>query len=73
MHVRSVRDIGRAVRQARTAHGLTQVQASGLVGRGTRFVGELEAGKPTVQMQLVLDYLAALGFDVHLLPRQPPA
>lgn len=69
MRIRTVEQIGRAARQARNQQGFTQAQASGLMGRGTRFVGDLEAGKPTVQTQLVLDYLEALGFEVHLVPK----
>lgn len=59
--VASPADLGRAVRHARAALGLTQDVLATAAGVGVRFVVELEAGKPTVQLDKVLAVLTALG------------
>lgn len=62
-------DLGRAVRDARTAAGLDQITAAGLLGVGPRFLSELERGKPTVRLHLVLRVLERLGLELDLRPR----
>lgn len=59
-------DIGAAVRRARKAAGLRQDDLAGLAGVGTRFLIELEAGKPTMRLDKLLGVLAALGIDLHV-------
>ncbi|MGY6519748.1 MAG: helix-turn-helix transcriptional regulator [Lysobacteraceae bacterium] len=58
--------VGAAVRVARRAHGLTQVELAGLAGVGARFVSELERGKASVELGKVLDVLAVLGLRLGL-------
>ncbi|WP_041864841.1 helix-turn-helix transcriptional regulator [Sphingomonas sp. MM-1] len=58
--------LGAAVRTARKAAGLRQDELAGVAGVGTRFIVELEAGKPTLQLGKVLAVLAALGLTLHL-------
>ena len=69
--VRSAADIGRLVREARRAQGLTQLELAGLGDTGNRFVVELEKGKPTIQLQKALDALALLGLEVVIRPLGP--
>lgn len=64
--IRSVQDLGAALRVARKALGLTQADLSLAAGVGLRFVVELEAGKPTVRLELVLRVIDALGGTVQL-------
>ncbi len=59
-------DIGIAVRRARKAAGLRQDDLAGLAGVGTRFLVELEAGKPTMRLDKVLAVLAVLGITLRL-------
>ena len=59
-------DIGMVVRRARKAAGLRQDDLAGLAGVGTRFLIELEAGKPTMRLDKLLAVLAALGITLHL-------
>ena len=59
--IRSVQDLGAALRVARKALGLTQADLALAAGVGLRFVVELEAGKPTVRLELVLRVINALG------------
>ena len=58
--------LGDAVRQARSALGLTQPQLALAAGVGVRFIVDLEAGKPTVRLASVLQVLQALGATLSL-------
>jgi len=64
--IRSVGDLGRSLRMARKALGLTQADLALAAGVGLRFVVELEAGKPTVRLGLVLRVIDALGVSLQL-------
>lgn len=59
-------ELGAAVRAARKAQGLRQEELAGVAGVGTRFVIELEAGKPTIQLGKAMAVLAALGLMLSL-------
>lgn len=61
--------LGKALREARRAQGLTQAEFAALAGVGTRFVSELERGKPTAEVGLVLRVLADAGIDVFVSRR----
>ncbi|MBI4822014.1 MAG: helix-turn-helix transcriptional regulator [Deltaproteobacteria bacterium] len=67
--VRGTKTIGEFVRTRRKAAGLTQAQAAGLAGVGTRFLSELERGKETVELGLVLRVLERFGLDLAIAPR----
>ena len=64
--IRTSEELGRAVRAARVAAGLDQVTAAGLLGVGPRFLSELERGKPSVRLSLVLQVLERLGLELDL-------
>ena len=59
-------DLGKAIRYARKQLDLTQPQLALATGVGVRFIVDLEAGKPTVQLALVLRVIEALGGHVEL-------
>ena len=65
--IHSVADLGAALRTERKALGLTQADLALAAGVGLRFVVELEAGKPTVQLMRVLRVIAALGGTLRLM------
>lgn len=67
--VSSIDDIGQAIRSARKQQGLTQQQFADIVGVGVRFLSELERGKPTAEVGLVLRVLADAGYEVVIQPR----
>ncbi|RYF58533.1 MAG: transcriptional regulator [Comamonadaceae bacterium] len=62
--VRSSQAIGIAVRARRHRLALTQAAVAGLGNTGNRFVVDLENGKPTVQLQKVIDLMDLLGLEL---------
>ncbi len=67
--VRHAHEIGALAKAQRKRQGLTQLDLAGIGNTGNRFIVDVEAGKPTVQLQKVLDLLDLLGIDVFLKPR----
>ncbi|MNV51643.1 hypothetical protein D3C71_1436990 [compost metagenome] len=49
---------------------MLQTDLAGLSGTGNRFVVDLERGKPTLQLQKVLDMLDLLGLEVQVVPKR---
>jgi y4mF family transcriptional regulator len=58
---KSPRAVGSFVRERRQASQLTQQQLGELAGVGTRFVSDLERGKPTLRMDAVNRVLRVFG------------
>lgn len=63
-HVRSSAELGAIVRAQRKRLALKQLDIAGLGNTGNRFIVDLENGKPTVQLQKVLDVMDLLGLEV---------
>lgn len=64
--------LGKAIRDRRKQGGLTLVETAGLTNVGIRFLSELENGKPTVRLDKVLHVVAALGFQLQIVPKTTP-
>ncbi len=62
--------VGALIRQARKEQGLTQREFADIAGVGIRFLSELERGKDTAEVGLVLQVSKAAGFDVVLEHRK---
>lgn len=58
--------LGAALRIVRKQLGLTQPQLALAAGVGTRFIVDLESGKPTVRLEHVLRVMDALGVELQL-------
>jgi y4mF family transcriptional regulator len=58
--------LGQIVRHERKAQGLRQAELAAAAGVGIRFIVDLEAGKPTLQLEKALHVLATLGCDVTI-------
>ena len=58
---KSAATLGSFVRERRMANNLTQREVGELAGVGTRFVSELERGKPTLRMDAVNRVLHIFG------------
>ena len=62
--VRSSAELGAVIREQRKRLALKQLDLAGLGNTGNRFIVDLENGKPTVQLQKVLDLMDLLGLEV---------
>ena len=67
--IRTAADLGRIVQAQRSALGLRQIDLAGIGNTGNRLIVDIEKGKPTVQLQKVLDVLDLLGLEVVLRPK----
>ncbi|MBL0311127.1 MAG: helix-turn-helix transcriptional regulator [Holophagaceae bacterium] len=66
-------DFGELIRRTRKAQGLRQDELAGAAMVGLRFIVDLEAGKPTVQLGKVLMVLAALGCAISITSPSEPS
>ncbi len=64
--VKSVSDIGQAIRATRISQELDQLTAAQLSNIGQSFLSHLENGKETAQIGKVLQVLASLGIGIEL-------
>ena len=62
------KEIGKLVRKYRKSQKLLQRQLAGVTGVGERFIIELEAGKPTIQLGKALKVIKMLGCQIEILP-----
>lgn len=67
----SVRDLGKAVREARVAMKLRQAEAALLCGVGVRFLSDLERGKETARLGPALKVTQGLGLALTVGPKKP--
>ncbi|MGR9092510.1 MAG: helix-turn-helix domain-containing protein [Gammaproteobacteria bacterium] len=56
---------GRQIRLQRKRHGLRQSELAALCGVGTRFVSELENGKPSIEIGRAFHVAAIVGLELH--------
>jgi len=66
MKIYAAKDIGVFVREKRKKLGITQLQLANISGNGTRFISDLENGKPTMQIGKIIDMLLVLGLDLSI-------
>ncbi len=62
-------ELGALIRRKRKESGSDQAWAAGLAGVGTRFLSDLERGKPTAELGKALKVLGRIGLDIWILPR----
>ena len=62
--IRSSVELGAFVREQRKRLALKQLDIAGLGNTGNRFIVDLENGKPTVQLQKVLEVMDLLGLEL---------
>jgi HTH-type transcriptional regulator / antitoxin HipB len=65
----SASDLGKAIREARQAAGLTLAVAAPSCGVSVKFLHALENGKPTVQFDKAISVARQLGLQVVLIQR----
>lgn len=66
MQLRTPFELGLLIRKARRSRGMTQQQLASAVGVGRQWIVALEAGKPRVQLDKVLQTLAALDLSLSI-------
>jgi HTH-type transcriptional regulator/antitoxin HipB len=69
MIVKSAAELGHLVRDFRTRQGLTQAQLAAQVGVSRKWVIDLEAGKRTADLSLVLRTLNVLAVEIDARAR----
>lgn len=69
MWVRSARDLGLLIKDRRRKLRLSQAALAERIGASRHWVMDVEAGKKTAEVGLVLDALAALGMSCRVRPR----
>lgn len=62
-------DLGAAIRRRRRQLGITQDGLAASIGVSRRVIGQLENGKETVHVGIVLRAARAVGLDVGVEPR----
>ena len=65
----STKDIGLLIKTTRKAQGVTQEQLAGVANTGIRFISDLENGKPTIQVNKLLNVLSALGLAMYIFSK----
>lgn len=65
--------LGLLVRRERKAQNLKQAELAAVSGVGVRFIVDLEAGKPTLQLGKVLQVITTLGCEVKIAPPASPS
>lgn len=70
MRIRTAADIGQAVKAARRQQGRTQAQLAESIGASRKWIVDLEAGRSTGDLGLILRVLNALALDLHIEERR---
>ncbi|GAA1705994.1 hypothetical protein GCM10009745_62300 [Kribbella yunnanensis] len=73
MEIRSARNLGAAVRDARRRQGLTQQELARRAGVSREWLVRLEKGHARLELQLVLNTLAAVGLVLEVSDDDPAA
>ena len=71
--VTSPESLGKVLRRYRKNQGLTQVEAGGKFNLPQKTVSRIEAGGAAIRLDTVFKYMAALGLEMHLDPRNKPS
>ena len=69
MIIRTTRDLAHLVRDRRARLALTQANLAEMVGVSRKWIVDLEAGKGTGDLSLILRTLRALGLDIEVHDR----
>ena len=66
MQVRTTNELGLRIRKARRSRGWTQQELARAAGVGRQWIVAFEAGKPRVELDKVLQALAALDMSISV-------
>lgn len=68
MKIRTAKEFGELIHNARIKADLTQAQLAAASGTGERFIRELEKGKATCQLEKALFVAQMLGMTIDVIP-----
>ena len=71
MRVHSARELAKVIKRRRIELGLSQIELAKRVGASRHWLMEMERGKPSVSLHLVLETTAALGLMWDIRPAGP--
>lgn len=60
--------LGKTIRAYRTEQGLTIMEAAKTIGVAKQTLSDIEAGKPTVGLGIILKVAGALGLSLFIAP-----
>ena len=66
MKIQDSKSFGKAIKEYRKKQGLTQIQLSAIANVSPRFIGELERGKPTIELEKALHVAWILGLNLSI-------
>jgi len=66
MELTDAKSFGAAIQMYRKKQKATQVQLAAIANTGTRFICDLENGKPTVQLDKALRVAKILGLKIEI-------
>ena len=66
MKIQDSKSFGKAIKEYRKKEGLTQIQLSAVANVSPRFIGELERGKPTIELEKALYVAWILGLNLSV-------
>lgn len=68
--VRSPKQLGTLIHQARVERGMSQKDLADLIGTYQKTISSVENGNPGVRLETMFSLLAALELDLELVPRR---
>ncbi len=57
-------ELGSFIKTFRESQNMTQLDVAGLANTGNRLIVDIEKGKPTVQIQMILKIIDLLGLEI---------
>lgn len=66
---RTTKDLGQVLREARKIQNLTQADLAARAGVWQRTVSNIETSASGAKVDTIFDLLAALGLELHIVPR----
>lgn len=69
MRLKTSRELGMRLKEARQEQGLSQMELADRISVSRPWISHLEAGKPTIEVGLVLRAITALGLECDVRPR----
>jgi len=69
VEIHNLKAIGQMICKKRKGLGMTQAEAAGLCNVGTRFLSELENGKPAMHFDKITKVLRSFGFIIGISER----